>query len=240
MTGVSVFDATKTSFEFRPGPIFANIVLGDEINRTPPKTQSALLESMEERQVTVDGSTYKLPDPFMVIATQNPIEHEGTFPLPLSQLDRFLLRIQIGYPDVESEVVMLETHGVNEPLETLKPVATPEDVIALAARARAVHVSPLIQRYIVQIANATRVHPSVVLGMSPRATLALQRAARARAVLEGREFVAPDDVKAMAPSVITHRLELRAAAGRGRSPVEAVLDELLRQVPVPDLPTGRR
>ncbi len=239
VTGVSVFDATKTSFEFRPGPIFANIVLGDEINRTP-KTQSALLESMEERQVTVDGNTYKLPDPFMVIATQNPIEHEGTFPLPVSQLDRFLLRIEIGYPDAESEVVMLETHGVREPLEMLKPVATPEDVIALAARARAVHISPLIQRYIVQIANATRVHPSVALGMSPRAALALQRAARARAVLEGREFVAPDDVKAMAPSVISHRLELRAAAGRGRSAVKAVLDEVLGQVPVPDLPTGRR
>ena len=240
VTGVSVFDATKTSFEFRPGPIFANIVLGDEINRTPPKTQSALLESMEERQVTVDGNTYKLPDPFMVIATQNPIEHEGTFPLPVSQLDRFLMRIQIGYPDVESEVLMLETHGVCEPLETLKPVATPEDVIALAARARAVHVSPLIRRYVVQIANATRVHPSVVLGMSPRAALALQRAARARAVFEGREFVAPDDVKTMAPSVISHRLELRAAAGRSRSQVKAVLDDVLGQVPVPDLPTGRR
>ena len=241
VTGVSVFDATKTSFEFRPGPIFANIVLGDEINRTPPKTQSALLESMEERQVTVDGNTYKLPDPFMVIATQNPIEHEGTFPLPVSQLDRFLMRIQIGYPDVESEVLMLETHGVCEPLETLKPVATPEDVIALAARARAVHVSPLIRpRYVVQIANATRVHPSVVLGMSPRAALALQRAARARAVFEGREFVAPDDVKTMAPSVISHRLELRAAVGRSRSQVKAVLDDVLGQVPVPDLPTGRR
>jgi MoxR-like ATPase len=176
----------------------------------------------------------------MVIATQNPIEHEGTFPLPVSQLDRFLLRIEIGYPDAESEVVMLETHGVREPLEMLKPVATPEDVIALAARARAVHISPLIQSYIVQIANATRVHPSVALGMSPRAALALQRAARARAVLVGREFVAPDDVKAMAPSVISHRLELRAAAGRGRSAVKAVLDEVLGQVPVPDLPTGRR
>jgi MoxR-like ATPase len=240
VTGVSVFDATKTSFEFRPGPIFANIVLGDEINRTPPKTQSALLESMEERQVTVDGHTYKLPDPFMVIATQNPIEHEGTFPLPVSQLDRFLLRIQIGYPDEESEVVILETHGVSEPLETLKAVATPEDVVALATRARAVHVSPLIQHYIVQIANGTRAHPSVALGMSPRAALALQRAARARAVLEGRDFVAPDDVKAMASAVIGHRLELRASAGRGRSPVRTVLEEVLRAVPVPDQTTGRR
>jgi MoxR-like ATPase len=237
---VSVFDVAKTSFEFRPGPIFSNIVLGDEINRTPPKTQSALLESMEERQVTVDGTTYKLPDPFMVVATQNPIEHEGTFPLPVSQLDRFLLRIQIGYPDTDSEISMLETHGVYEPLELLQAVATPEDILALASRARGVYTSPLIQRYIVHIANATRVHPAVVLGMSPRAALALQRAARARAVLEGRDFVAPDDVKAMAPSVIGHRLELRAAAGRGRSPVKAVLDEVLRQVPVPDLPAERR
>jgi len=240
ITGVTVFDQATSSFSFRPGPVFANIVLGDEINRTPPKTQSALLESMEERQVTVDGHTYKLPDPFMVIATQNPIEHEGTFPLPVSQLDRFLLRIQIGYPDEESEVVILETHGVSEPLETLKAVATPEDVVALATRARAVHVSPLIQHYIVQIANGTRAHPSVALGMSPRAALALQRAARARAVLEGRDFVAPDDVKAMASAVIGHRLELRASAGRGRSPVRTVLEEVLRAVPVPDQTTGRR
>ena len=160
VTGVSVFDVTKTTFEFRPGPIFANIVLGDEINRTPPKTQSALLESMEERQVTVDGITYRLPDPFMVIATQNPIEHEGTFPLPVSQLDRFLLRIQIGYPDADSEATMLETHGVCEPLEIFQPVATPEDVMALAATGTA-RSTPrrLIQRYIVQIANATRVAP---------------------------------------------------------------------------------
>jgi len=236
VTGVSVFNVAKTSFEFRPGPIFANIVLGDEINRTPPKTQSALLESMEERQVTVDGSTYKLPDPFMVIATQNPIEHEGTFPLPVSQLDRFLLRIRIGYPDAESEAEMLETHAVSEPLDVLQPVATPEDVMALTARARAVHVSPLIRGYIVQIANATRVHPAVVLGMSPRAALALQGAARARAVLEGRDFVAPDDVKAMAHSVVGHRLELRAGAGRGRTSVQVVLEEVLGQVPVPDLP----
>jgi len=240
VTGVNVFDVAKASFAFRPGPIFANIVLGDEINRTPPKTQSALLEAMEERQVTVDGTTYRLPDPFMVIATQNPLEHEGTFPLPVSQLDRFLLRIQIGYPDAEVEAAMLETHGVSEPLEVLQPVATPEDVIALAGRARGIHTSPLIQRYIVQIANATRAHPAVALGMSPRAALALQRAARARAVLEGRDFVSPDDVKAMAPSVIGHRLELRAAGGRSPGPLAAVLGEILRQVPVPDLPAPQR
>ncbi|MGD1012554.1 MAG: MoxR family ATPase [Acidimicrobiales bacterium] len=240
VTGVSVFDAANTSFEFRPGPIFANIVLGDEINRTPPKTQSALLESMEERQVTVDGVTYPLPDPFMVIATQNPIEHEGTFPLPASQLDRFLLRIQVGYPDSESEATMLDIHGVQEPLEILQPVATPEDVVALAARARTVHTSPLIQRYIVQMANATRAHPAVRLGMSPRAALALQRAARAWAVIKGRDFVTPDDVKAMAPSVVCHRLQLRAEAARGRDPIRAVLDEVLHQVPVPELSAERR
>jgi MoxR-like ATPase len=240
VTGVSVFDAAKTSFEFRPGPIFANIVLGDEINRTPPKTQSALLESMEERQVTVDGITYPLPDPFMVIATQNPIEHEGTYPLPVSQLDRFLLRIRVGYPDSDSEATMLEIHGVREPLEILQPVATPADVIALATRARTIHTSPLIQRYIVQIANATRAHPAIRLGMSPRSALALQRAARAWAVIEGRDFVAPDDVKTMAPSVVGHRLQLRAEAARGHNPMKAVLDEVLHQVPVPELPVERR
>jgi MoxR-like ATPase len=195
---------------------------------------------MEERQVTVDGTTYLLPNPFMVIATQNPLEHEGTFPLPVSQLDRFMLRIRIGYPDPESEAVLLETHGVSEPLDQLQPVASPEDVVALAARTRGVYASSQLQRYIVQIANATRNHPAVALGMSPRAALALQRAARARAVLEGREFVSPDDVKAMVLPVVGHRLELRAAAGRGRSHVRAVLEEILHQVPVPDLSTGHR
>jgi MoxR-like ATPase len=240
VTGVAVFDVAKASFEFKPGPIFANIVLGDEINRTPPKTQSALLEAMEERQVTVDGITYRLPEPFMVIATQNPLEHEGTFPLPMSQLDRFLLRIQIGYPDAESEVALLETHGASEPLDALQPVATPEDVVALGERARSLHTSTLIRGYIVAIANATRVHPAVSLGISPRGALALQRAARARAVLEGRDFVSPDDVKAMAPAVIGHRLELRAGAGRGPGSVEAVIDEVLRQVRVPDRSLGQR
>ena len=238
VTGVSVFDVQSSSFEFRPGPIFANIVLGDEINRTPPKTQSALLEAMEERQVTVDGTTYQLPDPFMVIATQNPLEHEGTFPLPVSQLDRFLLRIKIGYPDAEAEAALLETHGVSEPLEVLQPVATPADVVALAARARNVHTSALLQGYIVQIANATRCHSAVALGMSPRAALGLQRAARARAVLEGRDFVSPDDVKVMALPVVGHRLELRGSAGRGRGPVRAVLEEILMRIPVPELPSG--
>ena len=176
----------------------------------------------------------------MVIATQNPIEHEGTFPLPVSQLDRFLLRIEIGYPDVESEVEMLETHGVSEPLESLGPVATPEDVISLASRVRAVHVSPLIQRYIVQIANTTPSTRRSCLGCPRGQRWRCSGPHGPRAVLEGRDFVAPDDVKAMAPSVISHRLELRPAAGRGRSPVKEVLDEVLGRVPVPDPPTGRR
>lgn len=239
VTGVSIFDSTSSTFEFRPGPIFANLVLGDEINRTPPKTQSALLEAMEERQVTVDGVTHILPAPFMVIATQNPIEHEGTFPLPVSQLDRFLLRIQLGYPDGDSEVAMLETHGSSEPLDDVQPVATQTEVLALAAQARAVHTSVLVQRYIVQLANATRTHPAIALGMSPRAALSLQRAARARAALEGRSFVVPDDVKALVQGVVGHRIELRASAGRGRDPVRLVLDEIVHHVPVPDLGAER-
>jgi MoxR-like ATPase len=240
VTGASVFDSATSRFEFRPGPIFANVVLGDEINRTPPKTQSALLESMEEGQVTADGVTYALPNPFMVIATQNPIEHEGTYPLPISQLDRFLMRIQLGYPSADDEVTMLETHGVFEPLDSLEPVATTDDVLLLAERARAVFTSPAIQAYIVQIANATRSHPAISLGMSPRAALALQRAARARAVLQGRDFVVPDDVKALTAPVVTHRLELRASTGRGREQVRAVLEEVLRHVPVPDQPVELR
>ncbi len=232
VTGVSVFDATKTSFEFRAGPIFANIVLGDEINRTPPKTQSALLEAMEERQVTVEGVTYPLPEPFMVIATPNPIEHEGTYPLPVSQLDRFLMRIHLGYPDPAAEVDLLERHGVDEPLVDLEAVAAPEQVLELAQRVREVHCSSAIQRYIVDLANATRSHPAVLLGMSPRAALALQRAGRAWAVLHGRDYVIPDDVKALALPVIGHRLELRTARTTGGNHVAAVVNELLAKVPI--------
>lgn len=238
VVGVSVFDMSRSAFEFRPGPIFANVVLGDEINRTPPKTQSALLESMEERQVTVDGITHRLPEPFMVIATQNPLEHEGTFPLPLSQVDRFLFRIRMGYPDESSEAAMLVAHGAGEPLDDLKPVATPEQVLALAAQARSVYVAPSVQEYIVRIANTTRAHPAVLLGMSPRAGLLLQRAARVRALFDGRGFVTPDDVKAMLPAAVSHRLELKGA-GRGRAAVATVLAEILDQVPVPVAPAGR-
>jgi MoxR-like ATPase len=230
--GVSVFDRQHSTFEFRPGPIFANIVLGDEINRTPPKTQSALLEAMEERQVTVEGITYGLPNPFMVLATQNPIEHEGTYPLPVSQLDRFLMRINIGYPDIAAEMDLMERHGIDEPLDDLQAVASPEEVLALADRVRHVHCSPAVQRYIVDLANATRSHPNILLGMSPRAALALQRAARAWAVLHDRDFVVPDDVKALALSVIGHRMELRTARTPGRDHVATVVGELLAKVPV--------
>ena len=232
VTGVSVFDRNTSAFEFRPGPIFANIVLADEINRTPPKTQSALLEAMEERQVTVEGTTYELPEPFMVIATQNPIEPEGTYPLPVSLLDRFLMLIHLGYPDPTAEVDLLVRHGVDDPLLDLKAVASPEQVLELAQRVREVHCSEAVQRYIVDLANATRTHPAVLLGMSPRAALALQRAARAWAVLHGRDFVVPDDVKVLALPVIGHRLELRTARTAGSDHVVAVVNELLAKVPV--------
>ncbi|MHB1987381.1 MAG: AAA family ATPase [Acidimicrobiales bacterium] len=232
VTGVSVFDRNTTTFEFRPGPIFANIVLGDEINRTPPKTQSALLEAMEERQVTVEGTTYPLPEPFMVIATQNPQEHDGTYPLPISQLDRFLMRVHLGYPDPAEEVGLLTTHGADEPLEHLLPVATPADVVVMTETARRVHCSPALQRYLVDLANASRAHPAVLLGMSPRATLSLQRAARAWALLHGRDFVVPDDIKALALPVVGHRIELRNARTGSRDQVAGVIAELLSKVPV--------
>ncbi len=234
VTGVSVFDRTTSTFEFRPGPIFANIVLGDEINRTPPKTQSALLEAMEERQVTVEGTTYELPNPFMVLATQNPHEHDGTYPLPISQLDRFLMRLHLGYPDPADEMGLLQTQGSEELLAGIEPVATPDDVLAMMSAARHVHCSQSLQRYLVDLANASRVHPAISLGMSPRATLALQRAARAWALLHGRDFVVPDDVKALASSVIGHRMELRSSRSGSREQVANVVEDLLAKVSVLD------
>ncbi|MHB8245768.1 MAG: AAA family ATPase [Acidimicrobiales bacterium] len=238
VTGVSVFDRDTSSFEFRPGPIFANIVLGDEINRTPPKTQSALLEAMEERQVTVEGTTYMLPEPFMVIATQNPHEHAGTYPLPISQLDRFLMRVHLGYPDPADEVGLLTSHGGSDPLMSLRAVATPEGVVAMTEAARHVHCSASVQRYLVDLANATRSHPAVLLGMSPRATLSLQRAARAWALLHGRTFVVPDDVKALALPVIGHRLELRTVRSGSRDQVAPIIAEIVSKVPVLESQAG--
>ena len=231
--GVNVFNRASGKFEFRPGGVFAEIVLADEINRASPRTQAALLEAMEERQVTVDATTYQLPGPFMVIATQNPIEHQGTYPLPDSQLDRFLMRIDMGYPDHAAEVSILETHAETDPLEDLEPVATTKDVEQMIETARRVHVAPAVRAYVVDLAAATRRHPHVALGMSPRASLALQRAARSRAAAWGRDFVTPDDVKSLARPVLLHRLTLSSEAEMAGVDAAEVLDEILRRVAVP-------
>ncbi len=231
--GVPVWNRASGAFEFRPGPLFANVVLGDEINRASPKTQSALLEAMEERQVTVDGTTYPLQSPFMVMATQNPVDHEGTYPLPESQLDRFLMRLAIGYPARAAELDILDRHGEEGPLADLRPVAAATDVHAMVRAARGVHVAPPLKHYLVDLAEATRRHPGVALGMSPRATLALQRAARARAAALGRGYVIPDDVKALAEPVLAHRLVLAPDATLHGVDERAVVAEVLAAVPVP-------
>jgi MoxR-like ATPase len=238
VTGVGVYDSELKHFVFKPGPIFANIVLGDEINRASPKTQSALLESMEEHQVSVDGVTYALPRPFMVMATQNPIEHVGTYPLPESQLDRFIMRLSMGYPDAASSLRILDRHGATEPVYSLEAVVNEEGVVALIEGARLVHAAEALKRYIVDLAEATRTHPGVSLGASPRACLYLLRAARAKAASEGRDYVLPDDVKSLAKPVLAHRLLLSPQAqSRGRTQDDLVT-ELLSTVPVPH--PGRR
>jgi MoxR-like ATPase len=233
VVGVTVWNRSTGEFEFRPGPIFANIVLGDEINRASPKTQSALLEAMEERQITVDGVTYPLAPPFMVIATQNPIEHEGTYPLPESQLDRFLMRVEVGYPAREAELEILDTHGDRATAPTISPVVTADDVATMSTIARAVHVAPSLKGYLVDLADASRRHNSLALGMSPRATLSLQRVARARAAAAGRNYVIPDDFKALAGPVLGHRLVLTPEAQLGGMSTVDVLNDVLRAVPVP-------
>jgi len=232
VTGVMVYKRNSDTFEFRHGGIFANIVLGDEINRASPKTQSALLEAMEERQVTIDSTTYLLETPFMVIATQNPIEHEGTYPLPESQLDRFLMRIEMGYPDKASEIEILDNHGATI-TDTVKPVASSGDIKEMAALAATVHVAPALKGYLVDLADATRRHPRLSLGVSPRGTLALMRAARALAASVGREFVLPDDLKALAGPVLEHRLVLTPEASMGGATQGDLLDDVLGSVPVP-------
>ncbi|HWN61835.1 MAG TPA: MoxR family ATPase, partial [Streptosporangiaceae bacterium] len=206
ITGVSAFNQERRDFEFKPGPVFANIVLGDEINRASPKTQSALLECMEERQVTVDGTTYLLQAPFMVIATQNPVEMEGTYPLPEAQRDRFTARLSLGYPSAAAEREMLNTHGSTSPLDQLKPVARASDVQELVIAVRGVLVSDQVKDYIISLVNATRTSPELRLGASPRAALHLLRASRAWAALDGRDYVIPDDVQALAGPVLAHRL----------------------------------
>jgi MoxR-like ATPase len=233
ITGVNAYNQELREFEFKPGPIFANIVLGDEINRASPKTQSALLESMEERQVTVDGSTYQLDPPFMVIATQNPVEMEGTYPLPEAQRDRFMSRISIGYPDRASELAMLDSHGGGSPLDDLKPVAHASDVRALVSAVRDVHVSPSIRQYIIDLVNATRVSAELRLGASPRAALHLLRASRAHAALDERDFVIPDDVQTLAVPVLAHRLLPSAEAMVGREMPDQVLSGIVQRLPLP-------
>jgi MoxR-like ATPase len=233
ITGVNAYNQELREFEFKPGPIFANIVLGDEINRASPKTQSALLESMEERQVTVDGSTYLLDPPFMVIATQNPVEMEGTYPLPEAQRDRFMSRISIGYPDRASELAMLDSHGGGSPLDDLKPVAHASDVRALVSAVRDVHVSASIRQYIIDLVNATRVSAELRLGASPRAALHLLRASRAHAALDERDFVIPDDVQTLAVPVLAHRLLPSAEAMVGREMPDQVLSGIVQRLPLP-------
>ena len=233
ITGVSAYNQERRDFEFRPGPVFANIVLGDEINRASPKTQSALLESMEERQVTVDGTTYMLQEPFMVIATQNPVEMEGTYPLPEAQRDRFTARISLGYPPPAAEREMLNTHGSTSPLDQLKPVARASDVHQLVLAVRKVLVSDQVKDYIINLANATRTSPELRLGASPRATLHLLRASRAWAALDGRDYVIPDDVQRLARPVLAHRLLPTAEAIVERHLPEQVVDRIVAQLPLP-------
>jgi MoxR-like ATPase len=233
ITGVSAYNQERRDFEFRPGPVFANIVLGDEINRASPKTQSALLECMEERQVTVDGTTYSLQAPFMVIATQNPVEMEGTYPLPEAQRDRFTARISLGYPLPAAEREMLDNHGSRSPLDQLSPVARASDVQDLVTAVRGVLVSDQVKDYIISLANATRTSPELRLGASPRATLHLLRASRAWAALDGRDYVIPDDVQHLARPVLAHRLLPTAEAIVERHLPEQVVDRIVAQLPLP-------
>jgi MoxR-like ATPase len=233
VTGVNVYNQERGDFEFKPGAVFANVVLADEINRASPKTQSALLESMEERQVTVDTVTYQLGSPFMVIATQNPIEHEGTYPLPEAQLDRFMMRLSIGYPNTQSESSILATHGIVSTLDDLEPVNDAPGIADMIELAREVFVADSLRDYIVSIADASRKHPELYLGASPRASISLLRASRAMAATEGRDYVIPDDVKTLAGPLLIHRLIVSADAAMSGRSSEAILAELLNEVPVP-------
>jgi MoxR-like ATPase len=234
ITGVSIFNQETRDFEFKPGGIFANIVVGDEINRASPKTQSALLESMEERQVSVDGTTYLLESPFMVVATQNPIEMEGTYPLPEAQRDRFMARIQMGYPTPSAELDMLESHGTSDPLAALSPVTDAATIRGLIEAVKTVYVSPAVKHYLVQVVNATRNSRDLRLGASPRATLQLLRASRAYAALEGRDYVTPDDVAALGVAVLAHRVLPSTDAQLARRTVTDVIAQAIASVHLPD------
>jgi MoxR-like ATPase len=240
VTGVSVFNQKTDNFEFRAGPVMSQIVLADEINRATPKTQSALLEAMEESQVTVDGVTYPLPDPFLVLATQNPIEYEGTFPLPEAQLDRFMMNISLGYPELRDEMSILDRQQRRHPIETIGQIISAGDLVELQVAIREVHVDDTVREYIVMLTHATRHHANVYLGVSPRGSLALFRAGQALAAFLGREYVIPDDIKALVKATLSHRIIVTPAARvRGVTPV-AVLEEIVQEVPVPGAWVGRR
>jgi MoxR-like ATPase len=233
VTGINFYNQKQQEFEFRPGPAFSQVLLADEINRATPRTQSALLEAMQERQVTVDGETYALPRPFLVLATQNPIELEGTFPLPEAQVDRFLVQIKLGYPSAQEEEDILVRYRQADPLLALKPVATLADVVALQEQVRDVHVSDDVRRYVTQVTRATREHPSVDLGVSPRGTLGLFKAGQALAALRGRDYVIPSDVQFLCEPVLTHRVHISPQVRlRGRTPTQ-VIAEITEAVPVP-------
>ncbi|HEY4417778.1 MAG TPA: MoxR family ATPase [Verrucomicrobiae bacterium] len=236
ITGSSIFNPKTTEFEFRPGPLFSQILLADEINRATPRAQAALLEAMAERKVTADGVNYELTPPFFLIATQNPIDHEGTFPLPEAQLDRFLVRLSLGYPQFENEVSMLQRLREQHPISTLESVTTAEDILACQAAVRQVHVDEKIVRYIVQLIQATREHYDISLGGSPRASLALLRCAQSFAAIQGYDFIVPDDVKQVAAFTLGHRLILRPESRLRKKTVPGVLDEIMNTVPVPPMP----
>ncbi len=233
VTGVSMFNQKTREFEFRPGPVHAQIVLTDEINRATPKTQSALLESMEERQVTVDGVTYPLPQPFLVMATQNHIEYEGTFPLPEAQLDRFMLRIHLGYPSTKDEMAMLDAQQRAHPIESISQVASAQELLDAQRAVKEVYVDALVKEYILALVDATRKHPDIYLGASPRGSLALYKTAQARAAIVGRDYVIPDDIKALADPALAHRLIVSPAARLKNIDPRAVVDELIHSVAVP-------
>lgn len=233
VTGTSIFNQQSREFEFRPGPIVAQVVLTDEINRATPKTQSALLEAMEERQITVDGITYAMPLPFLVLATQNPIEYEGTFPLPEAQLDRFMMRIHLGYPNAQEEVQMLESQQRAHPIEAVRQVISAQELINAQHSIREIYVDRLIKEYIVSIVEATRRHPDVYLGASPRGSLALVKTTQAKAAMRGRDFVSPDDVKELADATLAHRLILSPAARLKKVDARGIVNEIINSVPVP-------
>ncbi len=240
VTGVFIFNQKSGEFEFRAGPIMTQIVLADEINRATPKTQSALLEAMAEEQVTVEGKTHTLPRPFMVIATQNSVEYEGTFPLPEAQLDRFLLQIHLGYPGYEEEVTIMESQQLSHPFNSLESVTTPDEVVELQEEARKVYVDPILKQYIVSLVGATRDHANIALGASPRASLGLLRTAQALALLRERDYILPDDIKELAEPVMAHRIILTAAARMQGADNRRVVRELTEQVPVPGTRAGDR